>query len=283
MDIKSDAVEIPSTDDVYSIIRSPEIRDHYRREDVLGIFDKEQLILHSYTSIQQKAVLLEQLLKTGDEQERRKISEMCRLFRDYIDRIYHPAVRTVFLMEASMPIWKDESNSIYMRNYGLEGVYDTVDELTADVAGMYRGHEEGYCVDVSVLEVPQGKKVRIPFGFSLCWIDGKWEIKELYIERFDGRGIRAQGFHKDTEDRFHNTGGHHLLPFENGCRLKLQLPFMKEPRYGTLMSEMDGLGCWYHFLCQDGRPGDGTGYIDLTWWEIDISTGYSSLDWIGRA
>lgn len=103
------------------------------------------------------------------------------------------------------------------------------------------------------------------------------------MERSGDKGIRAQGFHKDTADRFHNDSSHHPLPFENGCRLKLQLPFMKEPFYGTLESEMDGLGCWYHFLCfKDGRPA-GTGFIDLTWWEIDVATGYSALDWIERA
>ena len=279
MDIKSDAVEIHVTDDVYSIIRSPEIRDHYRKEDVLRIFEKEQLILHSYTSIQQKAILLEQLLKTGDEQERRKISEMCRLFRDYIEKIYHPAVRTVFLLESDRWEWERVMHGIGHEGKGLDGAYDTMDELIADMADMYRGCEEEYFADVIVLEVPQDGKVDIPFEFSLFWIDGKWEIKDIYVSQTGGRGIRTQGFHKDTDYRFHYDSGHHSLPFENGCRLKLQLPFMEEPVYGILESKLDGNGCWYHFLFMDDERRIES-MIDLTWWEINLTSGYSSLDWI---
>ena len=47
--------------DVYGVIRSEEIREYYRKEDPLGIFEKEQLILHSYTSVEQKAALLKEL------------------------------------------------------------------------------------------------------------------------------------------------------------------------------------------------------------------------------
>lgn len=283
MDAKSDALEIPATDDVYSIIRSPEIREYYRREDPFGIFEKEQMILHSYTSIQQKAALLAQLAKTGTEKERRRISEMCRVFCDYMECIYHPAVRTVFLLETSELMWDGEHGFINTRDEGLVGAYDTVDELIADMTDIYGDCKEEYCADVTVLEVPQGKKVVTPFGFSIFWIDGKWEIRDLCIERFGGKGIRAQGFHKDTDERFHYASGYHPLPFENGCRLKLQLPFMKEPFYGTLESERDGLGCWYHFLrFKDDRP-SGTGFIDLTGWEIGLSARYSTFDWIGRA
>lgn len=160
-----------------------------------------------------------------------------------------------------------------------------MDELTTTVADMYRGCEEEYCAYVSVLEVLPGKKSVTPFGFSLFWIDGKWEIKDLQL----GCGyeeLREQGFHKDTDDRFHEHSGHHPLPFENGCCLKLQLPFMKEPFYGTLDSKPDKLGCWYHFFrFRDDDHGsvDATGFMDMTWWEIDVSTGYSPLDWVGRA
>ena len=283
MDAKSDALEIPAIDDVCSIIRSPEIREYYRREDVLGIFEKEQLILHSYTSIQQKTALLAQLAKTGIEKERRKISEMCRVFCDYMERIYHPAVRTVFLLESSRLIWDGENGSIDTMKYGLEGAYETVDELIAGMEDCCCG-EEDYCADVVVLEVPQGKKTTTPFGFSLYLIDGKWEIKDLYLG-YGFEKLREKGFHKDTEERSRDyCGGRHPLPFENGCRLKLQLPFMKEPFYGTLKSELDGVGTWYHFLYYRDESLDcGTAYVELSTWEVNQVSAYSSFDWIERA
>lgn len=282
MGIRNDAGGI--SDDIYSIIRSPEVRDYYRRGDVLGIFEKEQLILHSYTSIQRKAALLEELAKTGNEKERRKSSEMCRVFHSYLDRIYNPKLRTVFLMESGQLVWDEEAGSIDRNGYGLDGAFDTIDELIAEMTGRYVGCEEEYYADVSVLEVPQDGKVAISFEFSLFWIDGKWEIKDLCIEKYGDRGLRAQGLHKDTADRFDNFGGHHPLPFENRCRLKLQLPFMKEPVYGELDSTIDGIGCWYHFFYSDCvRQRDPWDYVDLTWWEINLTSSYSSLDWIERA
>lgn len=281
MDAKNDTAVILSTDDIYSVIRSPEVREYYRREDPFGIFEKEQLILHSYTSVQQKAALLEQLLKVGNEQERRKISEMCRVFRDYIERIYHPTVRTLFLLEASRLTW--DEGGIDTMKYGLDGVYETIDELIAGMADCY-GCEEKYCADVVVVEVPQGKKATTPFGFSLYLIDGKWEIKDIRLG-YEFESLRAKGFHKDTEERFRDCcGGRHPLPFENGCRMKLQLPFMEEPFYGTLRSELDKCGTWYHFLYYvDERSYEGTSYVELSLWEINQVSDYSSLDWIERA
>lgn len=46
--------------DAYSVIRSEEIREYFRREDCMDIFEKEQLILHSYLPIEKKTEMLKQ-------------------------------------------------------------------------------------------------------------------------------------------------------------------------------------------------------------------------------
>ena len=58
------------TYDVYSIIRSAEIREYFQKEDCMGIFEKEQLINHSLISLQQKETMLKQLSETGNEEDK---------------------------------------------------------------------------------------------------------------------------------------------------------------------------------------------------------------------
>lgn len=99
---------------------------------------------------------------------------------------------------------------------------------------------------VSVVQVPQDEKLRTPFAFTLFWIDGKWQIKD--ISAYDEKCLKVRGFSEDTVFRFDTTRGSYPLPFENGSRLKLQLPFIEEPFYGILSSEKDGYGQWYHHL-----------------------------------
>ena len=54
---------------------------------------------------------------------------------------------------------------------------------------------------------------------------------------------------------------------------------------GTLESELDGNGCWYHFFYFGEKQEFSTlqNSLDLTWAEINLTSGYSSLDWIERA
>lgn len=262
--------------DIYSLIRSAEIRDYYRRKDILGIFEKEQLILHSFSSVQQKAVMLGQLSKTGSGEENSRIDEMRRVYSRYIDMICHPAVRTVFILEFNE--WRQDGSLLDDSACGLEA-RDTVDELTVEMEGIYGGMETKASAFVTVLQVPQGEKVKEACKFTMFWIDGKWEIKDLRVEDEE---LEMQGVSEDTIYRFNNFHLNHPLPFENGSRLKLQLPFMENPVYGTLESELDGFGCWYHFLyCEGDR--DYSSLVDLTNTEINLTSGYSSLDWIERA
>lgn len=263
--------------DVYSIMRSAEIRDYFRSENNMGIFEKEQLILHSYISVQQKAIMLKQLSGTGTEQENREVDELYRVYMEYINRIYHPSIRTVFLLEFVEQWWEDgdietESNMI--------GAFDTINEVIEEMAGIYDGKEEKCYGYVTVLQVPQDAKVKEAFTFELFWIDGNWQVMILNINADE---LKMQGISEDTADmadRYGNTVYHYPLPFKSGDRLKIRLPFMKEPFYGILRSEKDGNGCWSHWLNWDGKEGKRVG---LTQWELFHYSGYSILDWIERA
>lgn len=271
--------------DVYSLIRSAEIRDYYRRENVCDNWEKKTILIqHAYISVQQKAAMLRQLSETGNEEEKRLTEEMCLIYSRYTDMVYRPSVRTLFVVEDTT-LWWDESKGEIDENLKFNAVYDSFDEIIAYMEDVYiyedRDLRGKACARVTVLHVPPDEKVKEVFAFELFWIDGKWEIKSFYPSNDE---LKQQGFSDDAIDFFWYGGWqYHPLPFENGCRLKFRLPFMKEPVYGTLESELDGNGCWYHFLYFDDVDGVSGGSVMLTDAEIDLTSGYSSIDWIERA
>lgn len=265
--------------DVYDLIRSPEIRDFLRKEGNLDIFDKEQIILHSYISIHQKMAMLKQLADIGNEEEAGLIREMHNILAEYLDQIYHPAVRTIFMLENYQPYL---DGCFIRENNTLANAYDTVDEMIEEYLESYSQDGQGMSLYglASVVQVPQDDKLRTPFAFTLFWIDGKWQIKDIIV--YDKKNLKTRGFSEDAVFRLIATGGSYPLPFENGNRLKLQLPFMEEPFYGILSSWKDCYGQWYHHL-YDENDIEEKKSIGLSYAEVDLTSLYSSLDWIEGA
>lgn len=266
--------------DVYSLIRSAEIRDYYRRENVCDDWEKKVILIqHAYISVQRKAAMLSQLSGTGNEEENRLTEELCLIYSRYTDMICRPSVRTLFVVESARLRWDEKSGS-FGDNMGLDSAYESLDEVIAHMEDLYGDEREKACAHVMVLHVPPDEKVKEVFTFYMFWIDGKWEINHFDISDDE---LKQQGISDDAIRLFWFGGfQYHPLPFENGCRLKFRLPFMDEPVYGTLESELDGNGCWYHFLYFDEVDGV-RGSLMLTYAEIDQTDGYSSIDWIERA
>lgn len=267
------------TADVYSVIKSAEIREYLRNEEELDIYEKIEIIFHSYISMHQKLAMLKQLSDTGNTEETGQINEAYDILSEYMNQIYNPTVRTIFLLEIEWPYLEDYS---IKKESEFVSAYDTVDELI-EMMEAYSENEMdmslyGY---VSVVQVPQDEKLRQPFGFTLFWIDGKCQVKDIDIQ--EEVNLRAQG----DGDVFLMMDGigerRYPLPFEDGSRLKLQLPFMEEPFYGIL-SSVNAYG-WYHHLYdeKDTERKDLAKSINLTSVDIDLASRYSSLDWIERA
>lgn len=270
--------------DVYSLIKSPEIRDFLRKKADFGIEEKREIILHSYIPLRQKLAMLKQLADTCSGEEVGQFDEIQAVLSEYIDQIYHPAIRTIFILVEQWP-YLDMKEGTWMREESrFVDAYDNVDEIIG-VLGSYSQKEEGMQLygRIEVIQVPQDAKLMNPFAFTLFWIDGKWQIKDIDI----GEPLLIEGISEDTIHLLSINGGfRHPLPFESGSRLKLQMPFMEEPFYGILWSEKDGNGCWYHFLYNENVPeGDRTSrdFIDISYEEVGLCSGYSSLDWIERA
>ena len=92
---------------------------------------------------------------------------------------------------------------------------------------------------------------------------------------------------KEALERYQSDTLHVDLPFEHGCRVKVQLPMMSEPVYGVLWRELDGNQNWYNFLYPDGTKIEETDtaerMIDLSYQRFNIGSEFSTLDWLERA
>lgn len=273
--------------DVYDIIKSPEISKFLRENDCMDIFGKEQIILQSYISAQQKVEMLKKLSVSGAEEESRLIYEAYSINKSCMADIFYPMEKTIFVLESVKPYLKGD---IIRNERNVCGFYEKVEELVKDVETLFHWEEMLKYAYIYVLHVPQSGKIKNPYDFTMFWIDGRWQVKDIFAGE---ESTKFYGFSEDTKSRLCSTSVFRFpLPFEDGSRLKLQLPVMKEPFYGILDSEQDGNGCWYHFLYKsDGRPADFSAHItdtdlpciDLSGIQINGCSLYSTFDWLERA
>ena len=230
--------------DVYSLIRSKEIREYFRATWQMGIREQVQLVALGYEDIREKVKILRWVAECvpGSDKDRAQ----ARAVADYLEFCYETATKSM-----------DES------------VEDDVWDL---YTALIHGQEVIYRIEG----------------------DEDW--------------LRAQGFAEETLDMV-NFGvhssmfDHHFtLPFERGCRLRLQTPDMEKPYVGLFdpyYLDFDHrchyVSCENHlYLCQeDSFP------VEKSWDDVSeeervkgnhmiISyhmvwdTGFSLFDWLER-
>lgn len=273
--------------DIYDYILSPEIQQYYRKNVKLSLMEQEQIILHSYCSVQRKTELLSFLMKAAEDDEKERIGEMVLLHESILKAIENPKEKVLFVAERKASLTRyGKTDMKFIFEYTSDGLeyFDSLDEI------MEKLEKEKECADkesgdvgydlmiVDMIELPEkGHKEEI--YFKIIWNQGKPQINRIYM---DDRWIMEKGFSEDVCDRYNERFTRHILPFESGSRLKIQTPFMKEPFYGILQSELDGNGCWYHFLYgEDDKQQEGQ-FIDLSYSELTFELGYAVLDWIYR-
>lgn len=273
--------------DVYDIIKSQEISKFWRENDCMDILGKGQMILHSYISAQQKAEMLKKLSMSGDKEESKLVYETYSIYKSCITGIFHPVGKTIFVLEAVKPYLKDGS---IRKKCHVCGFFERVEGLVKEIEIEFNGAEMLSYAYIYVLHVPQSGKLKNPFDFTMFWLNGRWQVKDIFAGE---ESTKFYGFSEDKKSRLCYAPLFRFpLPFEDGSRLKLQLPFMEEPFYGILDSKQDGNGCWYHFLYKsDGKPADFSAQItdtdlsciDLSGLQINGCSLYSAFDWLERA
>lgn len=286
-----DADEMNRNDptDVYSIIKSSEIREFFKHHIRLNVLEREQIILKSYISMQQKIGMMKQLAPYGTEEDVVLLDEHCRIFEKCMADIYHPAERTVFIYEQVEPYFE---NCRIRKCQCLDQTFDTAEELLCQVKEDFKNMEMKMYGYVSLLQIPPLGKNKNPFDFTVFWIDGCWQVKDIMPDK---KEMMNCGFSERAIDRYDWGVGHFPLPFEDGSRLKLQTPFMEEAFCGILDSGCGYPGEWHHYLWDEDimtSIGNVRGLytrenmkncISLSDIELRINGSYSTLDWIERA
>jgi len=242
--------------------------------------------------VQQKISMLKQLALHGTEQEAALLNEHCSILEKCVADIYHPNKRTVFIFEYAEPYFEDCCIKRYLH---LNGAFDTVDELVCEVESCLKNYEEQTYGYITLLQIPPSGKNRNPFNFTMFWIDGCWQVKDIMVEdgNLIGCGFTERAVKQLDQDIFMLE--HFPLPFEDKSRLKLQTPFMEEPFYGILDSGCGHPGEWYHYLWDESVMASSENTmnlytrknrkscISLSYMELNLVSGYSTLDWLERA
>ncbi len=277
--------------DVYSVIRSPEIRDFYRNNGKLDISKQGEIVLHSYIPMHRKIGMLKTLALQEKETEGGILDDVCSILKKCMDDIYVPAERTVFILEYVISAFEDYG---FHDKNSVDGFYDTAEEMFCHIEKSFEGsgrYAHGY---VSLLQVPQSEKTKNPFDFTVCWLDGQWQVKDIMMEEDYLKSLINHGIREEAAGLldYYDTAvfEHFPLPFADGSRLKLQTPCMSEAFYGILGSRYDPWHDeWYHYLLDENKPEppENEGYrknsVSLHSIELDDFSGYSTLDWLERA
>ena len=168
--------------DVYSIIKSSEIRDFFKNHIRLSVLEREQIILKSYISMQRKISMIKQLALYGTEQDAALLKEHCRLFEKCMADIYHPVRSTVFIFEYVEPYFED---CRIKENRYLDGAFDTAEELLCKIKSGLKNIEMQSYGYITLLQIPQSGKSKNLFDFTIYWIDGCWQVKDIMMDEKD--------------------------------------------------------------------------------------------------
>lgn len=271
---------------VYSVIRSPEIREYYQKNVKLDIWAQKQLILCSYLPMTQKICMVKQLALQGTEQEKKTLLDACTILEECMADIYAPKEPTVFAAAYILPDF-DFSEYKFIEISREKEFFATAEELFTS-RGYY---EDGEYTWVNVLQVPKAGELKKPFDFTLFWFDGQWQVKDIIfgdVEVPEDQTESARWQANYFYDSY--TFEHFPLPFEDGSRLKLQTPFMDEPFYGILDSQCMEEYCeWHNWLWDEEEakvPENNRNRRSCIWLDdqfLNTFSGYSPLDWVERA
>ena len=286
--------------DISPIIRSKDVREYYSRNQIeLTVEEQEAIIVNSYLPLSEKVEWLKRLRDVCAGDEKKNVSEMLS-YVEFTWELYknpekhYPDDRIFYILEK----WYYESDirgtadaHNFMNTYIQESeCFDSIEEMEdymnsyvepeyKKYVGKSEEHDELFQVNLIVL--PQnGRHIEL-VEYIASQIDGKYV--PFYF--FANREVDERKEWADAVERFEDmrTFMRPEMPFEHGSRVKIQLPGMKEPFFGTMSSELDGNGCRYRFLYGDREDlenyGKNSDFSYLAMKELYFSV----LDWIERA
>ena len=237
--------------DIYELIHSQEIRAYFRKTWKMGIKEQVQLVALSYEDIREKVKILRWIAEEFDGSEEDKT--MARSVSDYLEFCYKavtaPNSEAIYLLDwvsASQISLRYKTKFDYYEDmvegegHGCGSVNISFEEIMRYLKEYYSDEDTYYkeaIVEMFELPMKAGKEPchNSDWAFYLAQIHGNWVIRRI---EGDKDWLLSQGFSEDTLDMvnyfMHSSmfDHHFTLPFERGCRVKLQTPIMREPLIG---------------------------------------------------
>ena len=290
-------------DFIYDLMRSKEIREYYRKNVELDVEEQECIIINSYNPLKEKIRLLKKLLDNIPEENKKDIKEMITLYELVYTIFYNPYeffgndYRVIYALHYLKPLCNLLGNEIAISKCRLDGYYSEIVEYFDTIEKMIEFMDVDNCkncnepFEVDIIVVPNNRNpLCFLIDFYCEYIDEKFEPINFILDKksniFDKYNI-SDTISRKSSLRVCNKG----LPFEDGCRIKIQTPIMKEPFYGIISSKqdypIDPNSCWYNFVYKDDTKKEEFDkspiLFNLSYNNINIASEHSVYDWVNRA
>ncbi|MBQ3545015.1 MAG: hypothetical protein IJA34_08540 [Lachnospiraceae bacterium] len=236
--------------DVTNLIRVKEIREYYRKNINLSIFEKEMLIVNSYNSLEVKKQLLKKFRSELNEKDKGNIDELISRYELLIliykepKQVFGDCKITYALTCMTSGISLDSNCSIseYFKTHILYKKYsDNIIDVIEIMNKFKSKYNHIYELKLNIIAYEENCSYEV--FYLIGFIDGGYVPFKCFLDD----KIENKRW-KSVTQIFDDILLHIDLPFENGCKVKLQTPMMNEPFDGVLSRELDGNGCWYNFL-----------------------------------
>lgn len=266
--------------DVCDWIRSPEIREHIRKNHQLSMMERQALIRGAYRPVEEKLSALRELLnETETEHDKAFLAKAVAVYRLAIQEIRQCRRGEFYLSETALQFGGDSGMQAYPFSY--IGELQTELYTSYEQINRFRGDPAKYCPVSSGYTVAKWQRKGewgVLVRFDQKPIDGKYQATKFFL--CDAL-MKQTGFTQEEWSESCDPSAPHPypLPFSTGDLVCLNAPLFEDPVYGVLCCWTDEDGERYMILgyIENGRFAP----MDLSNHDIAIGgSGYRVVDWL---
>lgn len=278
---KKEGDDLKKIYDIYQCVKNEDIRLYLRENIQFSAWEQMQLILHAYMSIEEKRTHLYNLSLCVDEKDTLRMKQVLKVLDICMEQIYRPAGRQLYVAE-NIPVWSKRNMACLHRPFLMANAdiefYSDLRQVVQMAERRCRlescFHQKIYVYQISI---GNDKQHQILAEFEMVIENNQIRVYRVFPNT---QWLLQTGIAKDAINDFYSAGIQRmLLPFGEGCRIKIQTPMMKETISGSVRRNRDNHGRERCFLQPDGfiKMRD---WIDLSFHEIDLRSGYTVFDWV---
>lgn len=263
---------------IYDIMRSEEIREYYRKNVEFDTEEQLCVIMSCYKSLEDQLKLIKNLEFNQDD--KLLVDEMIKLY-ELIDIIYKNPHK----------FFGDDCNIIYAvhyqeykyniryPNFDLVNFFDRFTIGTEYFNSLEKTIEHIKQDEIISFEIEmiiiKENEIIYPINFYCN------NINEKYVPirvSFDDDLFKEYQLENALELKNHVYYFGKKLPFENGCKVKFQIPIMQEPFYGFLYNDSNEWDEGYYFMHEDNN--NDCDFLNMSYVNLDKTSDYAIFDWL---